>query len=157
MTVSTITVDRRKLLLAAVVGLAATATAGIAIAAPVAADPIFAAIEAHREASCAYDAASKAAWARYNLGYVSECDALVAAIDRVIDTAPTTRAGLKALSDYLADAENWGIGVRINQRLRAEGHVFKINPDPDLTMADRFFGSSVAFFIARRTAEIDRG
>jgi hypothetical protein len=138
---------------------AVAACAGLAVIAlpAIAADPIYAAIEAHREASSAYDAASKAAWARYNLGYVSECDALVAAIDRVIDTAPTTRGGLKALSDYLAEGENGGIGVRINQRLRAEGHVFEINPDPDLTMADRFFGSSVAFFIARRTAEIDRG
>ena len=125
-------------------------------------DPIFAAIDEHREASRAYDAASKAAWARRrnggdDLGYGAECDALVATIDRVIDTAPSTRGGLKTLSDYLAEAENGGIGVRINQRLQAEGHVFEINPDPDLTMADRFFGSSVAFFIARRAAEIDRG
>jgi hypothetical protein len=151
--------DSRRRFLAISAG-AVAACAGLAVIGLPAiadADPIYAAIEAHREASRAYDAASKAAWARYNLGYVSECDVLVAAIDRAIDTAPTTRGGLKTLSDYLAEAENGGIGVRIHQRLQAEGHVFEINPDPDLTMADRFFGSSVAFFIARRTAEIDRG
>jgi hypothetical protein len=114
---------------------AVAACAGLALTglpAMAAVDPIFAALEAHREASNAYDAASKPAWARRrnggeNLGYVAECDALVEAIDRVIDTAPTTRDGLKALSDYLAEAENGGIGVRIKERLHAEGHVFEIN------------------------------
>jgi hypothetical protein len=157
---ASIKTDRRHFLaifasaVAACAGLAATGLPAIA-----AADPIFAAIDDHRAAGRAFDAAFRVAWLRNGYGggpSVSvECAVEVAAIDRVIDTAPTTRAGLKALSDYLTEIRSGCISGMISQRLQAEGHIFEINPDTNLPITDRPFGASTAFFIARRAEEIE--
>jgi hypothetical protein len=100
-------VDRRKLLLAAAAGLAATTTAGIAIAAPINADLVFAAIEAHREA---YTAMEKAE-ADYNASLEDEgplADLLHEAGDHeralfhhLISTEPRSLAGFFALIAYV--------------------------------------------------------
>jgi hypothetical protein len=108
MTVSTITVDRRELLLTLAAGLAATATAGIAIAAPADADPIFAAMDAYREAIMKFDAglakwgaegAADANWPPVNV----ELSAMLVAERALMDTAPTTLAGLRAFESYLLE------------------------------------------------------
>src|SRR5450631_3421147 len=98
MTVSTITVDRRKLIMGLVVGLAATTT-GIAIAAPAAADPIYAAIAAHREAVINLNTAHAKLVAEGLTDSNSQPvgAALMATFEcsaALIDTAPTTREGL---------------------------------------------------------------
>jgi hypothetical protein len=145
--------DSRRHFLAIAAG-AVAACAGLAMTAlPALADvdPIFAAFDAHRAACAAFDTAFHAAWLRNGYGggpsISAECDVLRAAIDRVIDTAPTTRAGLNALSGYLAEGRGQSIAMMIDQRLQEEGILFEDNPYP--------WNKSVAFFIARRAAEID--
>jgi hypothetical protein len=96
--IASTTVDRRKLLMGLAVGLALATTAGIAIAAP-AADPIFASIDEHlamiRERDSAR--AMSAPWPELRdlfalEGYAALC---------VVETAPTTMAGLRALEAHL--------------------------------------------------------
>ena len=163
MTVSTITVDRRKLLLTMAAGLAATATAGFAIAAPVTVDPIFAAIDAHRQAVTAFETIH-ATWVEEAL-FASNgaqlplqeapCDLSIAfsaqcvAANTLIGTAPTSHAGLQALERYLLDDS---MGSRMARQSiwypsTLEGITF--------TSID---GSqaSVDWLISKRAAEIDQ-
>jgi hypothetical protein len=155
MTFSTITVDRRKLLVSALGMVSATVVTGLAISASPGAcwapeDPIHEAIASHREAVRVYKIARRAAWVRDGYGdgpsIAAECIALEVACDRVIDTAPTTLSGLKALSDYLAEPWSGGIAAMIRCRMEAAGYV---SPPPSR------WHESVEIFIANRRARID--
>jgi hypothetical protein len=154
MTVSTITVDRRKLIMGLVGGLAA-ATTGIAIAAPITVDPIYAAIAAHREAVNRLNTAHAKLVAEGLTDSNSQPvgAALMATFGcsaALIDTVPTTREGLRALESYLLED---GIGPRMaRQNIRYPRTVEGIT----FTSSD---GSpeSVAWLIGQRAAELYRG
>jgi hypothetical protein len=129
--------DRRNFLTVAG-GLAATIATSLAIAASPGAcavqDPIYAAIDAHQAAARAYDVAFELSWPHSKPepcpGMLkAAADVEGAAIDRVINTAPTTRWGLEALANYLAEPRSGCIAGIINYRLQQEGHMFKLNPD----------------------------
>jgi hypothetical protein len=163
MTVSTITVDRRKLLLTFAAGLAATATAGIAIEAPANADPIFAAIDAHREAVTEFETIH-AAWVEEAL-FASNgaqlplqlqapdplsiaLSAQFAAGHALIDTSPTTRAGLRAFESYLQEDSSSMLRQSIwYPSTVVEGTTFKSRDGSP---------EAVAWLIAKRAVEIDR-
>jgi hypothetical protein len=159
MTLSTITVDRRKLLVSAIGLVSATVVTGLAISASPSAcwapDPIYAAIASHREAAQVLDAAHRAAWIRNGYGggpsISAECEDEIAAISGVIDTLPTSHAGVRALSEYLGEPRSGCIAYMINDRLQEEGHAFEAH------FNDQYhpWRESVAFFMARRAAGID--
>jgi hypothetical protein len=131
----------RRTVIAGAAACAALATVP-ALAVPV--DPIFAAIDAHSKAAQTMDrliAAKAPSAARY------------AAMDEefrvgnimILDTAPTTRAGLRALEVHLRDPRNWGA-------------LFMAVVQPELT-AGRLPASidsreNAKFVIAKRTAEL---
>jgi hypothetical protein len=138
----------RRTFLAIAAGLAtATATLGLAIALPAKADPIYAAIACHQAAARAWDAAYASWPAPYPKALGDAGDVEIAAIDRVIYTAPTTREGLKTLTDYLAELRSGCIAAEISYRLEMEGYTFDLKPPG-------WFDGAVAFFIARRASEI---
>jgi hypothetical protein len=85
---------------------AAAAPAGLA-------DPVFSLIEAHRTAMAAYDVALAEHTRLDRLGdptahLISEapCDAQMDAFSELIETAPTTLAGLQAWASYLGEIMN---------------------------------------------------
>jgi hypothetical protein len=148
--------DSRRHFLAISAG-AVAACAGLAVIALPAianADPIFAAIEAHREAVIKFDAGhakltaeglNDSNWQPVN----TALSAQFATGHALIDTAPTTRAGLLALESYLIED---GIGPRmlrqsIRRPVTRNGITFtSMDGSPE----------SVDWLISKRAAEIDQ-
>ena len=150
MTRITIT-DRRSFL--AITAGAVAACAGLFAMAAV--DPIYAALDAHREAATAFYAANARLtaegltdsiyWQTANATLTAQCLAGAA----LIDTAPTTRAGLRALEVELR--KDTGDARMLRRRI---SHPRTVDGIP-YTSHD---GSTeaVAWFIAKRAAEIDK-
>ena len=157
---SRITTRRTILAAGAALAVAATLVTGAAIAMP-APDPIFAAIEAHRAACAAFDlvyAPVRAAWPVQAIDLVdvldfdhihAVADLETAATNSLLDTAPTTRGGLRALEAHLTDERSYLLRHLAWQRLNAEGHRF-----PRATEGREFNDAPVAMFLARHAAAL---
>jgi hypothetical protein len=105
--------DRRAFLIAAASIAGATILLGTAVVAQYDPDPIFAAITAHRKATRTVDAAyAKLLQADDTRLADTEpmqiaLNAEYRAADAMIGTAPTTRAGVRALAAHLGDERNY--------------------------------------------------
>jgi hypothetical protein len=115
-------------------------------------DPILAAIDAHREAVGKFDTENErlaAAGGPDGSNWHPAQAALLAATaakKALVDTAPTTHAGLRALEDYLYDEDNRSVVLCIEQTGTTEdGCTYITWGGPD----------SVRWLIAKRAAEID--
>jgi hypothetical protein len=120
------------------------------------ADPIFAAIAAHQETIRTLDATLAERQLIYKPGDLDapELDPGIVDAERraagvVVNTAPTTRVGLKALEAHLANDSSSLCWWWIRNQLVDEGQTF------DYPCSGReYFSIPVARFVARRAAEI---
>ena len=142
-------IDGRRNFLTNTAGALAALT-GLALASPAIAshDPIFAAIDAHREAVTTFSALNaKMIEAPLPLRSAPEelqaaFSALLVPAAALIDTAPTTRAGLRALERHLREDGSL-FARRFINRTVTYGDVSDESPE------------AVAWLIAKRAAEID--
>jgi hypothetical protein len=142
-----ITASRRTILVGAL-------GAGLAIAAPeayLAPDPIFKAMAVHQATAAAVDSAHATIVA--SLPEIIETDidvmqapimAEVEATMALVATAPTTRAGLQALTVYLREERQHGVSRFVDQTITVDGHT---------AISRSIFGGNETL-IARRTAEL---
>jgi hypothetical protein len=117
-------------------------------------DPIFAAISRHNETARALDATLAERQRLYTPGNFPELDPGLADAEQeaaavVVNTVPTTRAGLKALEAHLAKERSSLCWAQIRNQLVDEGQTF----EPSSSSLE-YFGIPVARFIAARTAEL---
>jgi hypothetical protein len=114
-------------------GLAATIATSLAIAAAPGAcqmpDPIFEAIANHRAAAQAFDTAHAGLVAGLpDIAGADDTDAQAAlraeieAAKALIAIAPTTRTGLRALTEYLGEERQHGVSWYVEQTITVEGH-----------------------------------
>jgi hypothetical protein len=152
------TTNRRAFLTMAA-GVAAGATAAVpALAIP--ADPIFAAIDAHAESvrtvwtlqarllgmiggdmAVAEDLCRSPETRAVQAALLAECAAGTA----LIETAPTTSAGLRALEDHLRDDRFRSARMQISYTVTANGHTYTCGSDGP---------EGAAWLIAKRAAEL---
>jgi hypothetical protein len=151
MTFSTITVDRRKLLVTALGLVSATVVTGLAISASpavcMAPDPILAAISSNRrDVAALYTAHAKVvADPLFEPEMNFAWSAQIVSSRRLIDMAPTTLAGLNELEAFLReDAGLWARSL-INRPRYMLGYTYYMADDPE----------AVDWHIAQCRAEID--
>src|SRR6266851_1586191 len=139
--------NRREFL--ATMAVAVFAGAVMALPSPSSADPIFAAVDAHRDRLDVTDLANKRLTAAGpdwdSRPMQAALWAELAAARVLIGTAPTTRAGLRALGDHLNDDRNCGAIHFIERTVTTDdGYTYTISGGP----------KAVDWLIAQREAEI---